>query len=120
MPSLSFFADPLFAGGRLTLEQLALALGTEAIPAKIAIAPDNPVARHDQRHRICGAGASDCALGIGLAQGAGDVAIAAGLAEGDAPQLFPHAPLEGGPADIERKVDMRLATRDEIDDRPHC
>jgi len=119
MPSLSF-SDPLFADGRLTLEQLALALGAEAIPTKIPITTDNTVAGHDQRHWICCTRASDGALGIGLAEGAGDLAIAAGLAERDAPKLFPHTSLESGPTDIEGKVYVRLATRDEIDNRPHC
>ena len=119
MPSLSF-STSLFAGGRLTLEQLALALGAEAVPAKIAVATDNTVAGHDQRHWICCARASDGALGVGLAEGAGDLAIAAGLAERDAPKLFPHTSLEGGPTDIKGKVYVRLATGDEIDNRPHC
>ena len=104
----------------LILGLLALALGTQAIAAELAVAADNAVAGHDERHGVGGASMTDRALGVGLANGQGNLAIAAGLAERDAPKLFPHASLEGGPTDIEGKVYVRLATRDEIDNRPHC
>src|SRR5262245_9979737 len=117
MPSLSFWRR-LFAG-RLALQQLALALRTQAVAAEVAVAADDTVAGYDERHRVGGAGMANCALGVRLADGAGDLAVTAGLAERDSLQFLPHPPLEGGPADVERKVDMRFASRDEVDDHLH-
>src|SRR5262245_6403672 len=116
MPSLSFLG--LLVGG-LALEQAALALGPQTVAAELAIAADDTVAGYDQRNGIGGAGVPDRALGVGLTESAGDIAIAARLAQRDAPQFLPHPALEGGPADIERQVDVGLPAGDEVDDRPH-
>src|SRR5690606_5341389 len=45
-----------------------------------------------------------------------DIRVARGLARGDFAQRFPHAPLERGAADVERKIEPDAWCVDEADD----
>src|SRR3954469_18057842 len=85
----------------LQFKQLPLAIDTPAIAGQVAAGGDHPMAGHDQRYSICGAGSGDRARGVGVTQFAGKLAVAAGFPAGYLTERLPDAKLKHGAAQIE-------------------
>lgn len=88
--------------GSLLGEELLLAREAPAIAGEAAIAANDAVAGHDNRHGICGAGASHGTHGFRLTQRARHLGIRARGAAGNALQFLPDAALEGRGLQVQR------------------
>src|SRR5690242_13912884 len=96
-------------------EELLFAGEAPAVAGERAVLANDAVAWHDDGDRVGGAGASDGANGFGLAERAGDLRVGARAAARDALQLSPNTTLECGGLQIERKLDVRRAALDALE-----
>jgi len=80
--------------GGFKLKESLFPVQPATITGQAAIGADNPVAGHDDSHRIAADGLANRPGGIGAAYGLGYLAVGAGLSVGDVAELFPDLALE--------------------------
>src|SRR6478752_3674152 len=90
-----------FFPGLLTVQELFLTNGPPSIAAGPPGGRHNAVAGDDHGDRIGGAGASDGARRLRLADSAGDLRVGARLAVGNPLQFAPDLPLESGGLNVD-------------------
>jgi hypothetical protein len=89
---------------RFPLEQNTLAFDAPGIARERAIVPNDAVARDGDGEVVRGARAGDRARGLGGSDASSDFGIGSRLASRDLLKRTPYALLEGGAANIERKI----------------
>src|SRR6185437_7221253 len=90
----------------LSFQQLLLSFQAPAIASQALVFANNSVTRNHQRHRICRAGASDCAYGFSLSNRFCYFAVGIRFAIRDGAQLIPHLPLKSRRPNIKWQVDV--------------
>src|SRR5439155_19276994 len=85
-------------------------LNAPAITAQRTVFSHHAMARDDERRGVRRARTRPRACCLRLPNLPRPVRVGARLSERDPLQLLPHAPLERRRADVERQVEMRLAT----------
>ncbi len=97
-------------------EQGAFALDAPAVAGEGAVGTDDAMTGDEDGEFIGGAGPGDGADGLGQADALGNLGVAGGLAEGNFGECPPHALLEGGATDVERKLEAEARIFDQADD----
>ena len=102
--------------GGFPVEQNALAFDAPGVTRERTVIAENPVAGNGDGKIVRGAGTGDRAYRLRGADTPRDLGIGNGLADGNLLKRPPHPMLEGGAADVERKVEADIGRLDEADD----
>src|SRR4051812_44841036 len=114
--SLTLRLRASFTAALFDLQQALLDRQPPGVAAEAAVGAHGAMAWHHQRDGVGAAGAADRAHRGRRADGARDFRIGARLAARDASQLFPHATLEDGAADVDRQAREAAFAGDEAAD----
>src|SRR5437016_5512778 len=108
---------PVLLAALFALEELALALRSPAIAARLAVFTDHPMAGNHQRHSIAGTGASYGAHRAGPANATCNFAVRTGTAVGDFFKGMPHLPLKRSRLNVQRQIKVRSLAVEVLEDR---